>query len=305
MNEFPAKILLLGEYSILAGSMGVAVPYPPFSGSLQFPSTTLSHEEEESSRQSNRRLKFLLEYLISNPERSGCLDTSRFRNDISDGLFFRSNIPQGYGVGSSGALTAAIFDRYASPGCKKYELPEIRKTLAGIEQLFHGTSSGLDPVVSYAKAPVVIGENGTIQALDVNPSELLAGYGTFLIDTGSTSSTAGLVNWFREQLQETDYQQLFNRNYLPQVNRCVRAVTADNKKEFLGALHQVSSFQLEHFAPMIPVPFREYFRESLASGTHLLKLCGSGGGGFLLGFTINKPFTQEWLTRRNLTAFFL
>jgi mevalonate kinase len=28
-------------------------------------------------------------------------------------LFFDSNIPQGYGVGSSGALVAAIFEKYS------------------------------------------------------------------------------------------------------------------------------------------------------------------------------------------------
>ena len=32
---------------------------------------------------------------------------------ISDGMYFDSSIPRGYGVGSSGALVAAIYDRYS------------------------------------------------------------------------------------------------------------------------------------------------------------------------------------------------
>ncbi len=32
------------------------------------------------------------------------LDLDRFENDIDKGLYFESNIPQGYGIGSSGAL---------------------------------------------------------------------------------------------------------------------------------------------------------------------------------------------------------
>ena len=33
--------------------------------------------------------------------------------DIADGMYFDSSIPQGYGVGSSGALVAAIYSEYA------------------------------------------------------------------------------------------------------------------------------------------------------------------------------------------------
>ncbi len=32
---------------------------------------------------------------------------------LKTGLYFDSSIPQGYGVGSSGALVAAIYDKYA------------------------------------------------------------------------------------------------------------------------------------------------------------------------------------------------
>lgn len=305
MRNFPAKILLLGEYSILTGSLGIAVPYPPFSGRLQFQSPTHDPDDEETSRQSNRHLRFLLEYLASDPEKSGCLDVNQLSIDIREGLFFRSNIPQGYGVGSSGALTAAIFDRYAFPECKKNALPAVRQMLAGIEQLFHGTSSGLDPMVSYTNAPVFVGDNGTIETLNINPEKLLRSLGTFLIDTGSTSSTAGLVNWFRKQLQVSEYQQRFYQSYLPQVNRCARAVMENNQQEFFDALQHISAFQVENFTPMIPAPFREIFQESLTSGTHLLKLCGSGGGGFLIGFTRNPSLTMEWSSERNLSCIFL
>ena len=31
-------------------------------------------------------------------------------NDIKENLYFNSNIPQGYGLGSSGALIAAVYE---------------------------------------------------------------------------------------------------------------------------------------------------------------------------------------------------
>ena len=35
------------------------------------------------------------------------------KKDIDNGMYFDSSIPQGYGVGSSGALVASIYDKYA------------------------------------------------------------------------------------------------------------------------------------------------------------------------------------------------
>ena len=40
------------------------------------------------------------------------IDADSFRFDVSQGLKFESSIPQGFGVGSSGALCSAIFRRY-------------------------------------------------------------------------------------------------------------------------------------------------------------------------------------------------
>jgi mevalonate kinase len=40
-------------------------------------------------------------------------DLAELKSDVETGMYFDSSIPQGYGVGSSGALVAAIYDRYA------------------------------------------------------------------------------------------------------------------------------------------------------------------------------------------------
>jgi mevalonate kinase len=47
----------------------------------------------------------------------------------------------------------------------------------------------------------------------------------------------------------------------------------------------LSSFQHEHFSPMIPKLYRELWSEGLTSNAYSLKLCGAGGGGFLMGIT--------------------
>lgn len=36
---------------------------------------------------------------------------------------------------------------------------------------------------------------------------------------------------------------------------------------------------------MIPKQFHQIWKEGIESGAYYLKLCGSGGGGYILGFT--------------------
>ena len=40
-------------------------------------------------------------------------DWEALEKDLAQKMYFDSSIPQGYGVGSSGALVAAIYDQYA------------------------------------------------------------------------------------------------------------------------------------------------------------------------------------------------
>jgi mevalonate kinase len=50
-------------------------------------------------------------------------------------------------------------------------------------------------------------------------------------------------------------------------------------------LKELSRLALEHFSPMIPNQFHQLWREGIESNSYYLKLCGSGGGGYFLGFT--------------------
>ena len=47
----------------------------------------------------------------------------------------------------------------------------------------------------------------------------------------------------------------------------------------------LSEFQFEHFTPMIPKLYRKVWQEGIDGGDYSLKLCGAGGGGFLMGIT--------------------
>ena len=47
---------------------------------------------------------------------------------------------------------------------------------------------------------------------------------------------------------------------------------------------------------MIPKLYRKLWKDGIESNAYYLKLCGSGGGGYILGFTENFEVAQEKLS---------
>ncbi len=107
---FYSKILLFGEYGIIKDSKGLSIPYNFFKGALK-----VSDNPDEQATKSNKSLIDFTSYLESVQDKNIVeFDLERLKNDVASGMYFDSSIPQGYGVGSSGALVAAIYDKYAT-----------------------------------------------------------------------------------------------------------------------------------------------------------------------------------------------
>ena len=106
---FYSKILLFGEYGIIKDSKGLSIPYNFYNGALK-----LDENPNEDAIKSNESLKRFVDYLKNLDKELVSFDISMLQADVNSGMYFDSSIPQGYGVGSSGALVAAIYDKYAS-----------------------------------------------------------------------------------------------------------------------------------------------------------------------------------------------
>ena len=98
------------------------------------------------------------------------------KRDIDQNLHFDSSIPQGYGVGSSGALVAAIYDHYADDkitvleNLTREKLLRLKSIFSKMESFFHGKSSGLDPLNSYLSLPILINSKDNLEATGI-PSQ--------------------------------------------------------------------------------------------------------------------------------------
>ena len=106
---FYAKILLFGEYGIIKDAKGLSIPYNFYKGALKI-SDTKNHE----AKASNQKLSEFADYLEQINRTLVTFNTKQLREDLAKGLYFDSSIPQGYGIGSSGALVAAVYDCYAN-----------------------------------------------------------------------------------------------------------------------------------------------------------------------------------------------
>ncbi len=295
--DYPAKILLFGEYGIILKSMALAIPYFRFSGQFTFADAkgeSLSEEESES----NKELSRVLTYFQNDIEKFGYLDFKHFKDDVNRGIYFGSTIPHGYGLGSSGALTAAIYERY-SCDLHHNDYQKIKTELAAIENCFHGSSSGIDPLTSLLKQPVLL-ENETSAVSTTDLSPFFNTYTMFLINTNSRGNTGELVTRFLKRYRDAEYRERIDNEYIPLINQTIDAAISSNLRNFGTLITRYSEFQLSHFGEMIPATFKKYFEYGSATGEFHLKLCGSGGGGYLLAFSADRLKAEAYFNLNHL-----
>lgn len=304
---FYAKILLFGEYSIMCDSMALSVPYTHFKGELSFINDD-KYTDQEFAAESNRSLKLFYLFLKEQKD-SGALiidfDLTKFKQDIEAGLYFESTIPQGFGLGSSGALVASIYEKYAINRIKhngnltKEEFARLKSIFSQMESFFHGVSSGMDPLNCYMRNPLLIKPDHLIQPVGI-PRVFSKNGGIFLINTGLPGKTGPLVSKFFDWCKNEQFLNAVKNEMIPLTNASIEAILKGEIGEFFKNLKVLSRFLLQNLKPMVPSAFFDVWQKGLDTGTYYLKLCGSGGGGFLLGFSENLEEARVLLQQQNV-----
>ncbi|RYH75774.1 mevalonate kinase [Flavobacteriaceae bacterium 144Ye] len=288
---FYSKILLFGEYGIIKDSKGLSIPYNFYNGALK-----VASELTNEAKASNDALKRFADYLEQVDAELVTFDIEALKQDINSGMYFDSSIPQGYGVGSSGALVAAIYDKYAHDkitvleNLTREKLLQLKAIFSEMESFFHGKSSGLDPLNSYLSLPILINSKDNIEATGI-PSQKVDGKGAvFLLDSGVVGETAPMVSIFMENMKQEGFRNMLKDQFIKHTDACVEDFLKGDIKSLFNNTKQLSKVVLNHFKPMIPKQFHELWKKGLETNDYYLKLCGSGGGGYILGFTedINK-----------------
>jgi len=294
---FYSKILLFGEYGIIKDSKGLSIPYNFYNGALK-----MDANPTQSAIESNQNLKKFIQYLSEIDTNLVAFNLDQLQQDINAGMYFDSSIPQGYGVGSSGALVAALYDKYAQDkitvleNLTREKLLKLKAIFSEMESFFHGKSSGLDPLNSYLSIPILINSQDNIEATGI-PSQNTNGKGAvFLLDSGITGETAPMVSIFMEKMKQEGFRSMLKNQFIKHTDACVDDFLKGDVKSLFSNTKQLSKVVLNHFKPMIPKQFHAIWKKGIETNDYYLKLCGSGGGGYILGFTEDFQAAQIALT---------
>jgi len=229
------------------------------------------------------------------------LDWLKINKDIKNKLFFESNIPQGYGLGSSGALVAAFYARYfknkipSEEKLTKNKLQKLKNIFSEMESYFHGESSGIDPLNCYLGSPILIKSQNEILITKV-PEEKALGYGgIFILDSGNSSDTSSMVSLFLKKMEDENFNFIMKNQFIKYSKICINDFLKRNINSLFKNIKILSEITLNNFQPMIPKKFIKLWDEGIRTNNYFFKLCGSGGGGFLLCFTLDIEETFKTL----------
>lgn len=292
---FYAKILLFGEYGIIKDSKGLAIPYNSYKGALK----SVANLSGEAKKSNENLIKFY-EYLKDLDTNIVSFDLDKFKQDIDGGMYFDSSIPQGYGVGSSGALVASVYDRYANDKITVLEnltrdkLLKLKDIFSAMESFFHGKSSGLDPLNSYLSLPILINSKTNIEPAGI-PSQKEGKGAVFLLDSEQVGETEPMVNIFMNKMKNEGFRKMLNEEFVSYTDACIDDFLHGNIKSLFGNVKNLSKVVFAHFKPMIPSAFHKVWEQGIQTNDYYLKLCGSGGGGYILGFTQDYDKAKESL----------
>ncbi|MBW1297496.1 mevalonate kinase family protein [Aquimarina litoralis] len=295
---FYSKILLFGEYGIIKDSKGLSIPYNFYKGALK-----VSDNPDEQAIKSNKSLQGFASYLeeIQNTD-VVTFNLEKLKADVAAGMYFDSSIPQGYGVGSSGALVAAIYDKYAEDKITVLEnltrdkLLKLKEIFGLMESFFHGSSSGLDPLNSYLSLPILINSKDNIEPAGIPSQSVDHKKGAvFLLDSGIVGETAPMVSIFMENMKQEGFRTMLKNQFVKHTDACVDDFLKGDIKSLFSNIKQLSNVVFDNFKPMIPQQFHELWKNGIETNDYYLKLCGSGGGGYILGFTQDLDKAQSAL----------
>lgn len=285
-RTYASKLLLFGEYTVLTGSKSLAIPFDNF--------------DLRIAQNGKNNFEGIVEdffHFLSEQDFSPFsirFRASSYRNFFEKGYFLQSNIPIGYGLGSSGAVTAAVYELFFEKSPASPSLKEMKMLLASIENFFHGQSSGMDPLIIFLDEALISHPDRSIERFSFNPA-VFGEQQVALIDSGTGRSTSKYVNIFRKKLEDIPYRDGYIRELTRVNNRIIEGISSQRYfPELFELLKEISSIQFNAFSEMIPAAtIRDIWKTTLSNDKHAVKLCGAGGGGFFFLFSYDLQAIQS------------
>ena len=126
----------------------------------------------------------------------------------------------------------------------------------------------------------------------------------FLLNTGIERQTSKMVTQFKDLYKEDAYKQKVDGALTTYTNDSIYSFLSEDTQSLYQNLDKLIHFQLDEMNFLIPPSFQKSITTGLDNGDYFLKICGAGGGGFMLGFTENWTATQEQLKGSELEVIY-
>lgn len=249
----PGKIILTGEYAVVFGYPGIAVPSP------------LTMNVTLEDREDTKDLRIHWGEIAHQPGWQEYLKKiislcGKFSGDLT----IENNIPLGKGMGSSTALVIAVARCLLGEDCKEKALE--------IEDEVSPNHSGLDFSVIWSSSPTLFKKGNDPEVIDL-PKDLLKD--AILIDTGAPNETTSeLVSWIEDRKEKL--QIAFET-----IGRCTEELKGGKDMSKVMRDHHYAQMQLG----VVPREVQEMIEniERVGGSAKIIGAGGrTGGGGMVL-----------------------
>jgi D-glycero-alpha-D-manno-heptose-7-phosphate kinase len=240
-------------------------------------------------------LGHLVEYhLDEGPRYDGVLDLAKAaiaRIGVSSGIdvSIASEAPAGSGLGGSSALVTAVAAGLAMLGDHSYSRHELARLSYAIEREDLGIAGGWQDQYAAAFGGFNLIEfepNGvTLTPVTVEGQALARLHeGLLLCYTGAVRRSAGLIDAQIEMYRSGREETLLGMKQLAEMARPMREAIAAGDLDVLGGMLAEAFEAKRRMNPFIAdhTPIEEMLSTARAAGATGGKICGAGGGGYLL-----------------------
>ncbi|MSR87427.1 hypothetical protein EXS70_04655 [Candidatus Peribacteria bacterium] len=271
----PGKIILSGEYAVVFGFAGIAVPARIGVQAELTEDGTTPLAVTQSDGGSAKYIKSIAKICIK-------------RGGTSSGtLTVTSRLPPGRGMGSSTAIVVAI---------AKALLGNDRKAALSIEDTVNPGHSGLDFSVIWANAPVISKKGVAPQPLTIDTGFLQS---SVLIDTGHPKErTPSLVAWVKEREACGDTGVAAA---LKTIGECTERLLAGESPRTVFPDHHRAQVALG----VVPKPTQDLITAIEAAGG-VAKVIGAGGrtggGGMVLALHKDRSTIEKIAQQHTMPA---
>ena len=142
----------------------------------------------------------------------------------------------------------------------------------------------MDPTICYLQLPLLLRSAQDIGTVSMPDLPLNGRGGVFLLNSGGPGETQPMVQIFMDKLKEDGFRRLMTEQFKCYNDACVAAFLEGKTDVLLRELKKLSGLVLANFGPMIPSDYHNLWQKGIDTNAYYLKLCGSGGGGYILGF---------------------